>query len=90
MAKFKKHEGPDWCHLCGARTLTADVWYPTRPNAEHATHDHHGAGYGADPGATAYLRICAGCAATAAEVATGTGPAEVTRARKRRPGSRAC
>ena len=38
----------DWCHLCGIRRETADVWYPV--NAEH------------DKMNAKYIRICAGCA----------------------------
>ncbi len=49
MAHITKHEGKDWCHVCGQRKhKTVDIWYPK--NAEQRDREY-----------TEYIRICTKC-----------------------------
>lgn len=75
MTTIARHERLDHCHLCGHRVpALANVWWPRRPSAEHATAAEHARGFGHPPDDVGYLRICCTCARHLLTVAESTDP----------------
>lgn len=52
MSTIWFHGEKDWCHICGERGSTADIWFPE--NAEAALKQRV-------PKESNYIRICSGC-----------------------------
>ena len=68
-AKIQTHAAPDWCHLCGLRTDTADVWW-----AENAEHNRGPVNQRSAVAGRRYLRACRECAERIALEADPRGP----------------
>lgn len=83
-ATIKSHRSPDWCHWCGLRVDTADVWWP-----ENAEHDHGLVNQREAVAARRYVRICAECARRVLAVTEMPGALDEARDRAERNEDRA-